>query len=129
QSELLQKPVVKRAMHLEFERADGVRNAFNVVAEAMRKVVHRVDAPLATSMVVFCMADSVENGVSHPDVGRSHVNFGAQGAGAVRKFAFFIRTNRSRFSSTERVRKGLSLPGLSGAPRYLSVSSGERSST
>ena len=42
---------------------------------------------------------------------------------------FFMRVNRSRFSSTDRLRNGLSLPGRSGAPRYDSVSAGERSQT
>ena len=43
---------------------------------------------------------------------------------------FFMRVNKSRLSSTERFRNGLSVPGLSGAPRYRDpVSSGERSQT
>src|SRR5438552_18210229 len=36
---------------------------------------------------------------------------------------------RSRFSPMERLRNGLSLPGRSGTPRYLSMSSDERSQT
>src|SRR5206468_6884337 len=40
---------------------------------------------------------------------------------------FFIRVKRSRFSPMERLRNGLSLPGRSGTPRYLSMSSDERS--
>ena len=31
QVEMLQNPIVKRAMHLELERADRVADAFNVI--------------------------------------------------------------------------------------------------
>ena len=41
----------------------------------------------------------------------------------------FMRSNRSRFSSTERLRYGLSLPGSVSVPRYLRISSAVRSST
>ena len=40
-----------------------------------------------------------------------------------------IRSNRSRFSSTGRLRYGLSLPGLVSVPRYSRISSADRSST
>ena len=40
-----------------------------------------------------------------------------------------ICANKSRFSSTERLRQGLSFPGTVGAPRYSINSSGVRSQT
>ena len=40
---------------------------------------------------------------------------------------FFMRSNRSRFSSTERSRHGLFLPGSVSVPRYSRISSFERS--
>ena len=44
--QFLENPVVQRAMHLELQRADRVGDAFNVIAQAVREVVHGVDAPL-----------------------------------------------------------------------------------
>jgi len=41
----------------------------------------------------------------------------------------FMRAKRSRFSSTLRLRYGLSLPGSVSVPRYALISSAERSST
>ena len=42
---------------------------------------------------------------------------------------FRMRSNKSRFSSTERSRQGLGLPGRSGTPRYSDICSGFRSQT
>ena len=42
---------------------------------------------------------------------------------------FFMRSNRSRFSSTERLRYGLSLPGSVSVPRYSRICSAVRSQT
>ena len=46
QLELLQEPVVQLASDLELERADGVGDPLQTVADAVREVVQRVDAPL-----------------------------------------------------------------------------------
>ena len=74
-------------MHLELQRADRVRDAFDVIAQAVREVVHRVDAPLGASMMMLGVADAVEDRVAHPDVRRRHVNLRAQRARAIREFA------------------------------------------
>src|ERR1041385_6017632 len=51
QREMFKDPIVKRTMNFEFESADRVRHAFDVIAEAMGEVVQRVDAPFATRVV------------------------------------------------------------------------------
>ena len=87
QVEAFQNPIVKRAVHLEFQRADAVRDAFDVIAQAMGEVIHRVDAPFAAGVMMFGVADAVEQRVAHPDVRRGHVNLRAERAFAVGKLA------------------------------------------
>ena len=57
-------------MDFELQRADAVRDAFQVVAEAMREIVERVDAPLVARVMVRGVADAVEQRIAQPDVGR-----------------------------------------------------------
>ena len=83
----LDVPVVERAVIFELERADGVRDAFDRIALAVRVVVHRVDAPLVAGAVMLGVEDAVHDGVAHVEVGRRHVDLGAQGACAVGEFA------------------------------------------
>ncbi len=87
QVEVLQNPVVKRAVDLEFQGADGVGDAFEVVAEAVGEVIHRVDAPSRAGVVVLGVADAVEHRVAQPDVRRRHVDLRPKGARAVGKLA------------------------------------------
>ena len=49
----LDEPVVERAMVLEFERADRMRDAFDRIALAVRPVVHRIDAPLVAGAMMM----------------------------------------------------------------------------
>jgi hypothetical protein len=64
-----------------------VADAFEIVAETVRVVVERVEAPLVTGVVVGDVADAVEQGIAQPDVGRGHVDFRAERAGRVGKLA------------------------------------------
>ena len=50
-------------------------------------VVHRIDAPFVAGAVMLCVQNAVHHRVAHVEVGRRHVDFGAQGAGAIGKFA------------------------------------------
>ena len=54
---------------------------------AVRVVVHRVDAPLVAGAVMVGVQDAVHHRVAHVEVGRRHVDLGAQGARAIGKFA------------------------------------------
>ena len=74
----VEHPVVQFAVVDELQRADGVRNAFQRIGQAVRKVVHGIDAPLVAGPVVFGMADAVQRGVTHDHVGRGHVDLGAE---------------------------------------------------
>ena len=86
QFEPFENPIIQGAVHLELQRTDGVRDAFDVIAQAMGEVVHRVDAPLGTGVVMLGVTNAVEDRVAHPDVRRRHVNLRAESARAIRKF-------------------------------------------
>src|SRR5215471_16656292 len=74
-------------MVFEFEGANGVRDALDGIALPVRVVVHRIDAPLAAGPVMVGVHDAVHDGIAHVEVRRRHVDFGAQGAGAIGEFA------------------------------------------
>src|SRR5262245_49061649 len=74
-------------MHLELQRADAVRYAFDVIAQAMGEVVHRVEAPLVTGMMMRRVANAIKDGVAQPDVRRGHVDLRTKRTLAVGKLA------------------------------------------
>ncbi len=74
------EPVVERAVVLELERADRVRDALDRVRLAVRPVVHRVDAPAVAGAVVTGMQDAVHHRVAQVDVARRHVDLRPQHA-------------------------------------------------
>ena len=75
---VIHHPVVERAVVLELQRAEGVRDPLDGVLERVRVVVERVDAPRVARAVVVRVADAVEDRVAHQHVGRGHVDLGAQ---------------------------------------------------
>ena len=74
-------------MHVELERADGVRDVLDGVALAVREIVHRVDAPLVAGAVVRGVLDAVQQRVTHHHVRVRHVDLGAEHLLAVGVFA------------------------------------------
>ena len=78
-----QQPVVKRALVFKFERADAVGDLLQRVFNRVREGVHGVDAPFVARVVVRGVADAVDGRVAHVDVGRGHVDLGAQHHAAV----------------------------------------------
>src|SRR3954447_23651231 len=73
-------------MHLELERAERMRDPLDVVAERVRPIVHRVNIPSRAGLMMFRMPDAIEHRIAQPHVRRGHIDFGAQGARAIRKF-------------------------------------------
>ena len=86
-AQLLDKPVVERAMVLKLQRTHGVRNFFERVRLAVRVVVHGINAPLVAGAVMLGVQDAVHHGIAHVQVRRSHVDFRAQDARAVGEFS------------------------------------------
>src|SRR5262249_28457901 len=84
-AELIEIPVIEWTMIFKLQRADGVGDALNGIALAMRPVVHGINAPTIARTVMLGVQDPVHDGIPHVDIWRRHVDFGAQGARAVRK--------------------------------------------
>ncbi len=86
-AELVEEPVIERAMVLVLERAERVRDSLDGVLEPVRPIVHRVDAPRIAGAVVRGVQDAVHDRVAQVEVGRGHVNPGAERPRAVRELA------------------------------------------
>src|SRR5262249_17263841 len=77
-TQFLQEPVIERAMDLVFERAERVGDALDGVLQAMRPIVHRIDAPSIPLAMMLRMDDTVHDRVAQEHVRRSHINLCAQ---------------------------------------------------
>ena len=64
-----------------------MRDAFERVFERMGEIVHRIDDPLVARVRMLGVTDAVNDGVAHIDVGRRHINLGAQHLFPVRELA------------------------------------------
>ena len=73
----------------EFQRAHGVGDVLDGIRLAVRVVVHGIDAPLVAGAVVRGVKDAVHDRIAHVEVGRGHVDLGAQNARAVGELAGF----------------------------------------
>src|SRR5580700_6179969 len=49
---------------------------FDIIAQAVCEIIHRVNTPPVASPVMRSMPNPVEHGVAHPDVRRLHVDLG-----------------------------------------------------
>ena len=82
-------------MIFELEGAKGMGDVLEGVFEGMRVVVHRVNAPSITGVVVMGVHDPIEHGIAQVHVRGGEVDFGAQDHGAIGKF--------SRAHATEKI--------------------------
>ena len=82
-----QDPVIELAIVLELEGAQGMRDAFNGVREAMGEIIHRVNAPLVARAIMMGVSDSIQDRIAHDHVRRRHVDSGPQDMRAVLKLA------------------------------------------
>jgi hypothetical protein len=85
--QLIEKPIVQRAMVLELQRADRVRDLFDRIGLPVREIVHRINAPSVPGAMVRRVQDAIEHRIAHIQIGRSHVDLGPQRARAVGEFA------------------------------------------
>ncbi len=86
-AELLDVPAVERLVVGELERAHGVGDALDGIRLAVRVVVHGIDAPLVAGAVMRGVEDAVHDRIAHVEVGRGHVDLGAEHAAAVGELA------------------------------------------
>ena len=78
-------PLIQRAVVLKLKAAQAEGDALNGVLNGVRKVVHRVDAPLVALAVMLDMLDAVDGRVAHVHVRAGQVDLGAQRFFAVGK--------------------------------------------
>src|SRR5260370_16433930 len=84
---MLDQPVVKRTMVLEFEGADRMGDPLDRVRLAMREIIGRVDAPSAAGTRMGGVQYAVQYRVAQVHISRGHVDLGAQHPPAVRELA------------------------------------------
>ena len=78
--EVLQEPVVERAMDLVLLAAQRMRHPLDGVGERVLVVVHRIDAPCVPRAMMRRVAYAVHHGVPHVEIGVCHVDLRAQRA-------------------------------------------------
>src|SRR6266404_8044593 len=64
-----------------------MRDTFDVIAQTMRKIVHWIDAPRVASVMMFGVANAIEDRITHPDVRRGHVDFRTERPRPIGEFA------------------------------------------
>ena len=74
-TDIFYNPVIKRSMILKFQSTDRMCHSLNSILYRMSKIIHRINTPLITRVVVIHMCNSVNYRISHVDVRRSHVDF------------------------------------------------------
>ena len=98
--ELLDDPVVERPVVLELERADRMRDALERVADAVRVVVERVDAPLVAGAVMPRVADAVDRRIAQLTFGLAMSILSRSTCAPSANSPARMRRKRSRFSAT-----------------------------
>ena len=85
--QVVDQPVIERAVVLELEGAERMGHPFDGVRLAVGEVIGRVDAPRVARSRVLRVQDAVDHRVAQIDVPRCHVDLGAQHPGAVGELA------------------------------------------
>jgi len=76
--ELIEDPVVERPMIDEFHRTQRMGDRLECIREAMRIVVHRIDAPGVPGTVVVTLLDAIQDRVAQSQHRGGHVDLGTQ---------------------------------------------------
>ena len=77
QVHVVHEPVVQRPVVFELQRTKRMGNAFQGIAQGVRVVVHRVDRPGVSGVLVLDVLDPVDGWVAQVDVAAGHVDLGA----------------------------------------------------
>ena len=73
-------------MILKLQSAERMGDAFKSIREAMRIIVHRVEAPLVSCSLMSHLADAINHWISQVDVWGSHIDLGTKHMSSVFKF-------------------------------------------
>ena len=71
-----------------------MRDALDIIAQAVRKVIHGIDAPFVSRVMMFGVPNAIKQRIAQPDVGRSHIDLCPERARAVREFAILHATEQ-----------------------------------
>ena len=89
-------------------------NIFNAVALAVRKIIHRVYAPLVAGAVVVRMLNAVKHWIAHEHIGMRHINFRSQRFTAIRENPCFHFLKKLQVFFCTAIAVGAVFAGLSG---------------
>ena len=81
------QPVVDVARVLELQRTQRTRDAFDGVAQTVREVVQRVDAPVVAAPVMMRMTNTQQQRITHHHVRMRHVDLRPQHARTIGELA------------------------------------------
>ena len=84
-ADVVQHPVVQTTVILKLQGTQRMADAFNRIRNTVGKVIHRVDAPLVTGLMMMDETHPVQHGITQHHKGRCHVDFSPQTGGAFRK--------------------------------------------
>ena len=76
--QLIDEPVVKRSVILEFQRTDRMSDSLYCVFQSVSPIIHRINAPFTSRFRMFGMKNAVHDRIAHIEIRRRHVDFGAQ---------------------------------------------------
>src|SRR5436190_22272294 len=82
------QPVIQLAMRHEFHGTNRMCNILDTVTLPVSEIIHWIDTPFVTGLVMTCMLDTVKQGVPHEHIGVSHVDLCPQRMGTIRKITF-----------------------------------------
>ena len=80
-------PVVQRTVILKLQRTQRMRHALNGILNRMRKIIHRVDAPLIARVMVRHPGNPVDHRIPHVNIRGGHVDLCPQHLAPVREFS------------------------------------------
>ena len=119
------KEIVKRAVHNELERTQGMGNSFEEVTLSVGEVVHRIGFPCGACAVVRVFYHTIDDRIAEVHIGISHVNLCTEHHSAFFDFtaihlfekfeAFFDRTIPVRTFHTRLGRSSFLLCNLFGS--------------
>ena len=76
--QLCYHPVVQWSVIFKFQSTDRMGDALNGILNGMSIVIHGIDAPLVAGILVRQMSHTINDGISHIHIGRSHINLCTQ---------------------------------------------------
>ena len=76
-------------MILELQGTDGVGHTLDGVLDRMGKIVHRINAPLISGVVMVHVGNAVNDRVAHVHVAAGHVDLGAEHFLAILELSVF----------------------------------------